>query len=481
MTASYGLFAVLNDQRQILSLNQSLLDEMGVKNAQCVLGLRVGDYLDCRNASQAPNGCGTAPNCAKCGAVLAQLAALESDLPQEAACLLTALRGNATVQLSFQVKCCPITISCERFLLMFFQDLAPTKQLAHQELNAIIETSSDGFLICDARGRILDVNQAYCAMSGYSSAELQTMTIADLHLPQSALGAMTRLEQVMQGGLTRFESQHRARDGRLLDIEASATYSPTRGGRIYSFIRDITERKGAERALAEYQAEYQAQLSSLASELSLAQERERRTIAYEIHDHVVQNMSLGKIMLSNCIHTGSFDKLQQVCGILDESIRQMRSLIFDLSPPMLYDMGLIPALETLGERLGQEHGFGFNVLDNYPTPRLEEAVLIGLYQVLRELLLNVVKHAQASNVTLSAEAERQVLRISLEDDGVGFDAESVARKAYRQHSIGLFGVQQRLKHLGGSCEVESSQGRGTRVEILVPLYQPEHGEEDGDS
>lgn len=841
MNANYGLFAVLNCQRQILALNQCLLDEMGVKRAESILGLRVGEYLECSHARQAPGGCGTSGECAECGAVLAQLAALESDTPQEGSCLLTVMRGHRPVNLSFHLKCCPIRIGRERYLLMFFQDVGPVKLRAYQELSTIIETSSEGFLICDATGRILDVNQAYCSMSGYERDQLLTMSIQDVHVPVGKDDATSRLEQIVRNGSARFEAHHRTRFGELFDIEASSTYSLALDGLIYSFIRDISERKNAERALAQSQAElesliestddliwsvdarqfglltfnsalktyfstryslqittgmtpddlltapfaatwhgyyqrvlaggaytfdyltsmgshtlslclnplrnsggeiygisvfgkridklvkaeealleseerfriltdttfegiviseqgrildvnsrlseilgckrheligttigdyiiaterdqvmpsfldhresvvehgmvcsdgsvlvvethgkmidhngkrlrltairditkrkraeellrvgelhfrsifeqaavgiamcdleghfvrtndrfrdllgytegelftrtlsditlaedvgaslgmadrllsresadltqekrylkkdgtpvwveeylsqvhdaagalfctigitqdisarkqleaerseYQAQLNSLASELSLTQERERRTIAYEIHDHVVQNMSLGKIMLSNCIRTETYDKLQQVCTILDESIRQMRSLIFDLSPHMLYDMGLIAALEALGERLGREHAFEFNVLDNYPSPSLDETILIGVYQCMRELLLNIVKHAQAANVTLSAETDDRFLRIFLEDDGVGFDTDCSARRAHQQHSIGLFSVRQRMKHLGGSCEIESSQGRGTRVEIQAPLNKPDH-------
>ena len=232
-----------------------------------------------------------------------------------------------------------------------------------------------------------------------------------------------------------------------------------------AIVQEITARKRAEGRLLSYQD----QLNSLASELSLVQERERRRIAFEIHDHVVQNLSLGKIMLSNCISTGSSGNLPQVSGILGESIRQMRSLIFDLSPPLLYEMGLVPALEELGERLGREHGFAFGLLDNFASQPLEEPLLVGVFQSVRELLLNAVKHAGASNVTLSAENEGGALRLSLEDDGVGFEVDSAFEKAYRQHSIGLFGVQQRLRYLGGSFEIESSPGRGTRIVLLVPL------------
>jgi len=132
-------------------------------------------------------------------------------------------------------------------------------------------------------------------------------------------------------------------------------------------------------------------------------------------------------------------------------------------------MGLIPALEALGERLGQEHGFAFNLLDGSTCPSLEEDLLVGIFQCVRELFMNIVKHAQARNVTLGTEADGTSLYISFEDDGIGFDVESVFSKACQQHSIGLFGVQQRLRYLGGSFEIESSAGRGARMELKVPL------------
>jgi len=338
------------------------------------------------------------------------------------------------------------------------------------ELEALVECTDDFIWSVDARRfGLLTYNSALRDhfLANYQLAIAKGMTFADLLPPGQTELWRGFYQRVLTAGAYTMEYLTGVGSVPLL-----LSFNPLRrGGEIYGisvFGKNITKLKEAESALLRYQA----QLSALASELSLAQERERRRIAFEIHDHVVQDLTLGKIMVGNSIRTRSTDKLAQVSGILDEAIRQMRSLIFDLSPPMLYEMGLAPALEALGERLGQEHGFSCNLLDGSTSPQLPEEILVGVFQSVRELFMNVVKHARARHVTLRLESEGGALRISLEDDGVGFEVENVFRRAQQQHSIGLFGVQQRLRHLGGSFEIESATGRGARLELTVPLTSP---------
>lgn len=610
MNASYGLFAVLNNKRQILSLNRSFLDLMGIEDAERVLGLRPGEYIKCIHSEEMPGGCGTSSHCSECGAAIAQLAALDSNDAQEGCCELTVRRGNHLVNLAFQIKCCRTVIDDEPLLLMFLQDVSLMKQQAYHELQSVIETSRQienellesekrfkiltdttfegivisesgsimdvndrlaqmmgyerneligsgiiryidstdrkrimsnilnqsesivehglvckdgsiitveahgkmiehagkslrltairdiserkrseellrvseaqfrsifqqaavGIAICDMHGCFIRTNERFRELVGYSDHELQSLRFSDityLEDLEDSINIGIQLRCPNSPSVT-FEKRYIRKDGVLVWTQVYLSMvRDDRDEALYSIaiVQDITQRKKTEIELLNYQC----QLNALASELSLAQERERRRIAFEIHDSIVQNLSLGKIMLSNCIRTASFGKLQQVCDILDDSIRQMRSLIFDLSPPLLYEMGLVPALEELADRLGKEYGFAFNLLDNFNSPQLEETLLVVVYQSVRELLLNIVKHSQAKNVTLIAESKDGDLCLYLEDDGVGFEVESVFQKAYKQGSIGLFSVQQNLRYLAGSFEIESSAGRGTSIIIQVPL------------
>lgn len=133
MYVANGLFAVLNEQRQILALNESFLNLMGIEDPATVLGLRPGEYVHCIHAGEMPDGCGTTPYCATCGAVISIMAALATDLPQEGTCSLTVEKDNKEVDLFFQVRCCPIRVQERTFLLMFLHDISIQQQRANLE------------------------------------------------------------------------------------------------------------------------------------------------------------------------------------------------------------------------------------------------------------------------------------------------------------------------------------------------------------
>jgi len=131
----------------------------------------------------------------------------------------------------------------------------PLKEEAYRELRTIIDTANDGFLLMDAEGRLLDANQAYCSMSGYSRQELLAMNIRDLTSVDSGALVKERIEQAMRDGTLRFETLHRRKDGGINNLEASLTHPPDLGDRVFNFYRDITERKHAEEALRESEPE----------------------------------------------------------------------------------------------------------------------------------------------------------------------------------------------------------------------------------
>jgi hypothetical protein len=131
MSLANGLFAVLNEQRQILALNESFLKLMGVGDVSEVLGLRPGEYVHCVHVSEMPGGCGTSSYCATCGAVISIMSALDSDHPQENTCALTVERDNKEVDLLFQVRCCPTRVGDHKFILFFLHDISLQQQRAN--------------------------------------------------------------------------------------------------------------------------------------------------------------------------------------------------------------------------------------------------------------------------------------------------------------------------------------------------------------
>jgi len=235
---------------------------------------------------------------------------------------------------------------------------------------------------------------------------------------------------------------------------------------------EIAERKAAEQKLLKYQA----QLKSLASQLSLSEEYERRRIATELHDRISQELVISKVKLEalrESAASGHFaEDLGEITGSLDRVIQNTRSLTFDLSSPILHELGFEAAVEEwLAEQIHGSHGITAEFhSDRQPKP-LGDNVSILLFRDVRELLINVVKHSRADTVTVSSRKVGNQVHVSVEDNGVGFNLSEVASVAAETGGFGLFSIRERLEQIGGRLEIASEPGRGTTVTIIAPLKQ----------
>jgi signal transduction histidine kinase len=217
-------------------------------------------------------------------------------------------------------------------------------------------------------------------------------------------------------------------------------------------------------------AERTASLRRLTSELCLAEERERRRIAEDLHDHLGQALAILKLRLQrlrgDAVLGGHDDALGELVSLADQAIRYTRGLTFELSPPVLYELGLGPALDWLGEQTQRKHGLRVRVRDRCDR-RLPDDLTVVLWKSARELLHNVVKHAGARQVELSLELEDGRLGLSVRDDGCGFDL--AAARDLAGDRFGLFSIEERLRQLGGRMLVDTAPGRGTGVRLEVQL------------
>jgi signal transduction histidine kinase len=229
--------------------------------------------------------------------------------------------------------------------------------------------------------------------------------------------------------------------------------------------------------------EYQEQLRSLASELSLAEERERRRIAMYLHDNTCQNLVAAKIKLEKLKRAQTPDNhyrsLNEVVELLEQAVQDTRSLSFEISPPMLHELGFEPAVECLVEQMREQHDIALEFHDDGQFKFLDEDVCTVLFQAARELLVNIVKHANARKAAVDIQSDGSNIRIAIEDDGVGFDTAKTASRAGRTGGFGLFSVRERLRHLGGRFDIESGAGRGTRAILLAPLKRECHNTNGG--
>lgn len=217
-------------------------------------------------------------------------------------------------------------------------------------------------------------------------------------------------------------------------------------------------------------AERTASLRRLASEICLAEERERRQIAEDLHDHLGQALAIMKARLrqlrGDAVLGGHGGALGELVSLSDQAIRYTRDLTFELSPPVLYELGLGPALEWLGERATRKHGVQVTVRDRC-RQRLQDDIQVMLWKSARELLHNVVKHAGAARVTMTLEVHGGRVVLTCSDDGSGFDLDEARRHVGNR--FGLFSIKERLQQLGGCMTVDTAPGQGTRVVLETPI------------
>ncbi|RNC71019.1 MAG: PAS domain S-box protein [Desulfuromonadales bacterium] len=231
---------------------------------------------------------------------------------------------------------------------------------------------------------------------------------------------------------------------------------------------DITDRSHAENTLLMYQE----QLSNLAAELSRAEERERRRLATGLHDKIGQSLAFAKIkagsLREHLAGTGG-GNLSELTELLDQVIQDVRTLIFEISPPLLYEVGLEAALEWLAENFQKEHGIRVDYEDDGEPKPLGEEMKVTLFQVAREVLINTAKHALAGRVELSVRRNNRRVILRIADDGKGFDVARVADSKRSGAGFGLFNISQRIEHLGGQVVIDSRPGQGAVVTVVAPL------------
>jgi PAS domain S-box-containing protein len=232
--------------------------------------------------------------------------------------------------------------------------------------------------------------------------------------------------------------------------------------------KDITEQKEAD----EKMRRYQQQLRLVYSQLSLTEERLRRRIATELHDGLGQLLAIARIKLGQLRQSTGHSELSvdvdEIHRLIADAIGYTRSLTAELSPPVLHELGLEAALEWLCEQIQKQHKIRCAVKSGGLPQQLDSDLCILLFQVIRELMHNIAKHAQACNALIAVDTVDENIRINVIDDGVGFDVHEISSRP-DVGGFGLFNIRERLHHLGGSLELRSTLGRGTSVAVIAPL------------
>jgi signal transduction histidine kinase len=231
---------------------------------------------------------------------------------------------------------------------------------------------------------------------------------------------------------------------------------------------EIAERRRSEERISNYRE----RLRSLAAELSLAEDLERRAIAADLHDRIGQTLAILKMKVMeiqrNVAFCGHEQTLEDMRALLDQAIRATRSLTAEISPPILADLGLVAAMQWLGEQFEHRHDLVVTVTSNVSEGLTDDIVALTLFKATREFLVNTAKHAKASRVDIRIERHEERISLSYFDNGVGFDPKVIDGLGSQTDAFGLFNVRERCEYLGGAARLESSLGLGVAFRLDLP-------------
>jgi PAS domain S-box-containing protein len=212
-------------------------------------------------------------------------------------------------------------------------------------------------------------------------------------------------------------------------------------------------------------------LRKLASELVMAEEMERKRIAVTLHDEVAQTLAAAKMRLDMLKNERDPAESQRFFGeareLLGQSIREARALMSDISSPVLYEMGLPSALQALAEQTSAGRGISISYSCSGDPGDLQTEIAVMIYQVVRELLQNIIKHSGARMASIRLTREDHSVRTVVADDGKGFNAADIGSPG-RESGFGIFSIRERLKSFGGNVQIESAPGKGTVVTVTLP-------------
>jgi two-component system sensor histidine kinase UhpB len=354
----------------------------------------------------------------------------------------------------------------------------------------LLDLANDAILIRDLVGDTITYwNDGAVRLYGWRGEEALGAYIHDFLSTSFPLPLEDIKREFLQNGFWRGELVHKTRAGKAITVSSRWTLLRDSSGMPSGSLElntDITEQKQAQKALKDAHEELELRVTERTAALRDANERlrvlsrrlmeiqelERRAIARDLHDEIGQALTAIKLnlrelrTLPNCepVEEQIADSLE----ILAQVLHRVRSMALDLRPSLLDELGLVPALRWYvsrqAERAGWELRFFAEGMTNRPAPEVE----ITCFRLTQEALTNVVRHSQAKNVEVRLEATPEELVLMIRDNGIGFDPEAVRTGARAGASVGLSGMEERVRLAGGRIAIESTPSVGTEIRATFP-------------
>lgn len=370
------------------------------------------------------------------------------------------------------------------------QRIGAALEASESRLQAIWENSPTVKFVKDLEGKYQLINKRFEAIFQKPREMIVGKTDRDLLSLEFASQIVAHDQKVLNSQTPQeFEEQVQLPDGVHTYLSTKFPLYNTQGTpyAVCGIATDITARKQAEKDLHDLNdsleqrvtdrtrdlMRYQENLRGMASELVVSEQRERRRLATELHDYLAQLLVVCRMKLTQARNEWSLSalktNLEEIDKILSDSLSYTRTLIAELSPTILYELGLVPALAWLGQQM-ERHGLHVQVQASDPSVRLPEDHAIFVFQAVRELLFNIIKHSGVSDATVSLDGHaEQHLEVLVQDGGHGFQPTLESTDYTNPGKFGLFSIRERAEALGGLFSIDSAPGQGTQAKLVVPL------------
>jgi len=344
---------------------------------------------------------------------------------------------------------------------------------AQARLAAIVDHSSDGIIGRTLDGAITSWNAGAERILGYTAAETIGRQMIEIEPPELRQDIAARRNGLMRGQAGMNSEKARiTKDGRRIVLAIRGFAIKDDSGNIVGtavILRDLSERIRADQS----RHSYAARLQTVSRKLLEVQEDERKRLARELHDQVGQVLTALKInlqVIERQPHAAQLAlKIAECAQIANEALQQVRTLMLDLRPPHLDELGLIVALRAHAERVVAPANLALRFSAPAVLPKLPPTIEIVVFRIVQEALTNILRHAGARNVWIELALDGDRLELTIRDNGNGFDLAEAHRRAISGGSIGLLSMEERAALADGRIEIRTAPGAGTMVRAMFLL------------
>lgn len=339
----------------------------------------------------------------------------------------------------------------------------------------ILRSMVDGYILADLEGRIIETNESYRRDIGYSEEELAGMNIRDVEAKLSPAEVSKRIESFTKNRSARFETQHRRKDGSMVDFQVSLSLvGEPPNSKVAAFVRNITARKQADQELHRSRQE----LRLLATRSRSVREKEATRIARELHDELGATLTGLKIDIASIdrrfaqldeteLSEQVRERTARALGMVDSMLQSVRKICLELRPSVLDQLGLATAIEWQANEFEATSGIRCHVVCPEEVSVATETATT-VFRILQEILTNVRRHAEADEVHVQLSEERGTIVLAVHDNGRGMSPATLADS----DRLGIAGMRERALAAGGSLTIDSAPGAGTTILFEGPAAGP---------